>query len=723
MEWRDALALAALIAVILIYFRQILWTDEYIYGELDIRRHFYFFKKVSYELMRGGELPLWIPHLYCGMPLLAASQATPFYPVDLALMLTGAPLNKVFNWELLIHLIAAQVFSYLFFRRLFARRIVAVFGAMWFWNVFFLNSIDTGDALNIRAMLLVPAVFYFVEAGMSESGRPRDFLFGSLALSMQVLCGGLQNTFYTMAAATAYAAFRLACRAHRGEEVVRPAIGFAAMMVVGLALSSVQLLPAWEYSRYSVRGAAGIQWFKVWALKPYQLIGYVVPMFEGRDREHGYFGIAPLVLAAYSLVFWKSPRKYFFLALGALAMIYSFGGNTAISSHLAGLPIVRGFRGPFRGAIFFNMAMFALACGGLVGLLDLADTDRGRRRLFAFGAVGAALAAGFVATAIWARGYPGFRMSVVAASAVFLALSVLAVFALCVSGRLKAPAAFALVSLLAFDLALNHGAFYAPTRVSEAFGRDWSVGFLESQQGDGSFRIAAYNTAHTNYFGLFGFESANGHHPFPTIRYAMFLPLLKNPVVASLAGVKYNAIYSRDDEGRPLDPPVESAEDVLLSELPVAPLPRAFLVRQFSVLPKADVLDAMQERGFDPGRELILEEAPDDFPSAKGDWADGSATVVLRGANKVVVETESEREAILVLTDSYYPGWTAEVDGTDAVILRADYVFRAVPLPAGRHRVEFQFRPASFFLGAAVSCVGIIAWLAWALFLFLRRNA
>ncbi len=721
-DWRDALVLAALVAVILLYFRRILWTNEYVYGELDIRRSLYFFKKVSYDLMHAGDLPLWNQYLYCGMPLLGGALVTPFYPVDLALMLTGAPLNKVFNWELLIHLMAAQVFSYLLFKRLFIHRVAAAFGAMWFWNVFFLNSIETGDALNIRAMLLAPVVFYFVEAGMSDSGRPRDFLFGSLALSMQVLCGGLQNTFYTMAAIAAYAAFRLVCRARRGDEVARPAIGFSAMMIVGLALSAVQLLPAWEYSRLSVRSTS-IEWFKIWALKPYQLIGYVVPMFEGRGSEHGYFGLAPIVLAAYSLPLWKSPRKYFFLALGTLFIVYSFGGNTLVSSYIAGLPILRGFRGPFRGAIFFNLSVFVLACGALVGLLDSADTGRQGRGPLAFGAVAAALIGGFVATSVCASGYPGFRVPVAVASAAFGALSIVAVLVLRFSARFRTPAALALVLLLVVDLAVNHGRSYSPSKVSEAFERDWSIDFLESERNDAPLRIAAYNTAHTNYFGLFGFESANGHHPFPTTRYAMFLPLLKTPSIASLAGVSYTAIYARDEDGRPLGPPVERAEDVSFHKAPLVPLPRAFLVDEFKVLPEAGILDAMRDRRFDPGREVILEKVPTGFKPAEDSSIRGAASVVSRDANGVVIETQSERDAILVLTESYYPGWKAEVDGASAEILRADYVFRAVTVPAGGHRVEFRFRPTSFLLGAAFSCGGIIAWLAWALALFLRRGA
>ena len=721
-DWRDAVILIILITVILYYFRQLLWTHEYVYGELDIRRHFFFFKQVSYDLMRSGELPLWLPHIYCGMPLLAASQVTPFYPVDLALMLTRAPLNMVFNWELLIHLLAAQVFSYLLFRRMLGNRVAAVFGAIWFWNVFFLNSIDTGDVLNIRAMLLAPVVFYFVEAGMSDDWRAHDFLFGAMALSMQVLCGGLQNTFYTMAAVGAYSAFRLFCRGRNGEDIVRPALGFAAMIVVGLAISGVQLLPAWEYSRLSVRSTQA-QWFKYWAIKPYQLIGYVVPMFEGRGREHGYFGLATIVLAACSFPLWKSRRKYFFFALGAIAIIYSFGGNTTISSLIGNLPLVRGFRGPFRGAIFFNLSMFVLAAGALKSLLEPDEAEGADRRWIALSAVAVLLAAGFVATALAARKYSGFDATVVTTSAVFLTLSIFAVGAAVVLRKFTTPAAIIIVGLLVADLALNYGSFYSPTPISEAFARDWTIDFLDRERGDDDFRIAAYDTAHTNYFGLFGFESANGHHPFPTTRYASFLPLLKNPRVASLAGVKYYIVYDKDPSGMPYNPPIERPDQVSFTELPIEPLPRAFLVHRFEVVPEEGALDAMQRHRFDPNKEVILEQAPTGITLPAEGAAQGSASVVSHNASEVVIQTESDTDAILVLTETFYPGWIAKVDGERADILRANYVFRALPLSAGKHEVSFRFRPQSFFVGAAVSCFGVICWLGWAAMLVLRRKA
>jgi len=713
----DILVMAVLVAVVLFYFRHLLWTDKYIYGELDIRRHFYFFKKFSYELMQGGELPLWIPYLYCGMPLLAASQVTPFYLPDLVFMLARIPLNMAFNWDLLAHLIAAQIFSYLFFKRLFGRRIVAVFCSLWFWNFFFLNSILTGDALNIRAMLLVPVLFYFTEASLGEEGRPPYFLFGALALSMHILCGGLQFTFYAMVAVTVYGAFLLMLRARRKERVLYPILGFSALIAVGMAIAAVQWVPAWEYGRLSVRGT-GVPWFKIWALKPYQLVDYIIPEFEGKGTGHGYFGMATLVLASYSLLLWRAPRKYFFVALGIVSIVYSFGGNTLISTYLAGLPLVRDFRGPFRAAILFNLSVFILAGGALVSSLETGGVKMRKRQTYIFTIIGVALAGGFGCVVFFSRDYAGFSIAGAAGSAILMVLSILAVLALVLSDRLKNPAAIALIALLAVDLACRYGNIYAPTSVSEVFEKDMSVCFLEENQNDDFSRIIVHNTAHSNYFGLFGFESANGHHPFPTARYAMFLPLLNSPRVASLAGVRHKVSYGFDKDGRPFNPPTKGAQEVSIEALAPTPLPRAFLLHDYQVLPPEEVPDAMRHWRFDPRQKVIIEESLAGIEPVVGLPASGSATIVSRKANEVSIMTESEREAILVLTESYYPGWQAEVDGKRAPMLKADYVFRAVSLSPGIHTVIFRFRPATFLIGSALSCVGIIAWLAWALLLW-----
>ena len=76
-------------------------------------------------------------------------------------------------------------------------------------------------------------------------------------------------------------------------------------------------------------------------------------------------------------------------------------------------------------------------------------------------------------------------------------------------------------------------------------------------------------------------------------------------------------------------------------------------------------------------------------------------------AERVAADVNSDAAGILVLADLNYPGWAASVDGHPAPILAADGYLRAVALSPGAHRVEFRYRPVSFYAGAAVSLLAL----------------
>ena len=78
------------------------------------------------------------------------------------------------------------------------------------------------------------------------------------------------------------------------------------------------------------------------------------------------------------------------------------------------------------------------------------------------------------------------------------------------------------------------------------------------------------------------------------------------------------------------------------------------------------------------------------------------------GPHHVTVTARLGGPGWLVMTEAYYPGWSASVDECDTPIALAYGLFRAVPLEAGRHRVEFRYRPQSLRRGAMLSLVGCI---------------
>jgi hypothetical protein len=81
----------------------------------------------------------------------------------------------------------------------------------------------------------------------------------------------------------------------------------------------------------------------------------------------------------------------------------------------------------------------------------------------------------------------------------------------------------------------------------------------------------------------------------------------------------------------------------------------------------------------------------------------GQVKIVGYESNRVLCQVQSHSPGYLVLLDSYYPGWNATVDGRQTDILRANYAFRAVFVPAGSHRVEFRFAPRTFYAGVAIT--------------------
>ena len=87
--------------------------------------------------------------------------------------------------------------------------------------------------------------------------------------------------------------------------------------------------------------------------------------------------------------------------------------------------------------------------------------------------------------------------------------------------------------------------------------------------------------------------------------------------------------------------------------------------------------------------------------------ADVDARIVIDSPDRVRVNAAADAPAWLVLTDTWFPGWRARVDGVETPILRAHHAFRAVALPPGRHDVDFTFRPRGLAIGVAITLVAL----------------
>jgi len=133
-------------------------------------------------------------------------------------------------------------------------------------------------------------------------------------------------------------------------------------------------------------------------------------------------------------------------------------------------------------------------------------------------------------------------------------------------------------------------------------------------------------------------------------------------------------------------------------------LPRGYVVHQAQVLKGEEGLKLLADPEFDPLETVILEEEPDlelqDTPPAES-----TVSILEYEPTRMVLEVEAAADGILVLSEVYYPGWRAYVDGQKTRIYRANHALRALPLEAGSHRVELVYDPLSFKIGFVISAI------------------
>jgi hypothetical protein len=142
-------------------------------------------------------------------------------------------------------------------------------------------------------------------------------------------------------------------------------------------------------------------------------------------------------------------------------------------------------------------------------------------------------------------------------------------------------------------------------------------------------------------------------------------------------------------------------------------LPRAFVADSQEVVGGGEAaLNAFTRPGFDARRVVVTERPLGGLPRVGAGAAGsrgpaGSARIASYGPERVVLRAQTTRRGVLVLTDNYFPGWKATVDGRSVPVTQVDYLLRGVPLGPGSHTVVLRYQPLSWRIGWIVSVLSL----------------
>jgi hypothetical protein len=698
------------------------------------------------DALKHHALPLWLPLERMGQPFVGSLQTQVFYPLQLLPLLAAGPF-RLATVQQLCHVIVASVGTFRLSRALrasFPGALLAgaAFGFSHLYTLMSWLPNMAGSAAWVPWIVLgaLAAHRRRIAHGVAAVAVPTALAL--LAASPEMLLWAAPLALVcaltpTLSRPTGEGGER----SEAGEGRVRRAgLVTAAGLGFGGLLSAVALVPALEFTRWSTR-ASGITGELEWSASLPQVLSLFWPhadeprgaYWHGPDAwllASAFVGVLTCALAVLALR--RSRRVMPFAVAAALLLALSLGEHFLPAKLLLRLPPFDYFRYPVKYLVGAAFCIAVLAGSGLDRLTALArrvtslTPTLSRTRERARGTSSAALAVlllGIFGVAV-VLAFVGLRVLPLHEDAVrgvpwmLLWLGVgLALFGAMRSRprRLRAT----LFGAFALELAMSHAILGGPqwTPVSalarpSALARLIPPGYagrISVQTANDPFDATAVHVAMDQTRDALrplswfedGLNAIEGYGP-PVPRLSELFLTYGGRGTFDVGGVSY---FVRDG-----DPPFPDAERVAAPEgLPRlyrsrTALPRAFVTRRAVVATDRVALEALQDSHLPMRHTAFLAAGAELDSGCDG----GRAWNFSEGVDSLDVDASACGDSYLVIADAYFPGWTAEVDGRETTLERADVALRAVRLAPGTHRVRMTYRPRSFGVGAATSALALL---------------
>lgn len=666
--------------------------------------------KFSKDSLFSGHLPLWNPHQGNGTPLIANMQSAFFFPLSWLVFLLNFKLGLLLLY--FFRLFFAGFSAYLYLKQIKIHHFAAVIGSVAFmfcgYNMVWLYW----PIANM--MFFLPFSLFLVEKIIHSKEKIYPWIFS--AATALALFGGHPETFTHIFLVTfLYFIFKLLFLSNPENKKGVIIWNFSKGIIFGILLASIQLVPFLEYlfrsAAYQIRTFSENPYY----LNPFlsslnltpDLFGnpayhqYFIKLTNYNESAGGYIGLAMLFFAFMSLALLRKKKiiQFFaFLSFFSLAVVYKV---PVIFKIFTLLPVFNKAAN-HRMLFIFAFGMIVIGAHLLSEIFNGKLTISKKKRLISFTAFLFILIFLCVSAirnlAPWLTDqklYPAYLKSLAA----FTIADLILLFGIIMIKKQKIF--FASLLVLVFAETGIHGLFYQPAIEKRLFfPENRLTDFLKNDLGD--YRVTSVSDSaflNPNVGTFYGISDIKNYDAMLVNDYRNELARYSNNSTTfqafksvdkqylDLAGVKYIIAASQK----------ELAKKLSLNDDNKASYPVAFEGNKFSVFENTNVLPRAFLVNSATAQSTMIEKK--DLLSQ----AENKAQIIKYEPQNIIMETGSREKATLVLTDTFFPGWKAYVDGSETKISKTESAFRAVDLPSGNHEIIFKYQPKSFYWGFIVS--------------------
>jgi len=665
-----------------------------------------------------GTFPVWTPYQAVGQPFLGQMGWGLLYPMTWIILLLDVP-DAIVVIQFL-NIVIGTIGTLLYLRYLKLDWPAAILSALLFGYMLLPESVEL---TQISTFCWTPFIMLLTHRVFDRPTFRRGVVL-SLCLAVSLLGGFSQHMYYTCVIVSIYLLFLICFSwSEYNAKAILLRLGLVGLAFLSMAgLSAAQLLPTLELSLHSVRSVTGVVSSEV---EPFYVkLGVLgLDLFRRVTKTKFasfYFG-STLFLIPFA-VLSKRHRAVMvaWFAILCYTIVFVLAEQTPALAVFGKIPLADLYRIHVRMLSFTRLAAAILAGIGLSSMweksaLNLRNPETRKPEWFWILFIAYTLGILYFAF----RQSDEFSLRSLRHVAIVLPciLLVLLLYASKLPFRVKRAAMWLVTLLVAVDFAAYN---YFPElgssigiETNDAFVRR-HIRWIEENAGYDRVLLNPPKPG-PNIGNMYQMYNINSYDPFTLARWNNYVRFMIGPRQFDqiVSNTSLKAFYGILDYFSELLPHREQmlglasvryivfGDNVYENQLA---LPRAYLVNSYTITKtESESLEAIRETFSRLSSSVILENGSPSFSSSASPSNPGEVHIRKYGSNEIDLSVETHESALVVLTDSMYPGWHAFVDGVEKPVWRANSLFRAVEVSPGRHTVLFTYQPASFRWGIAVS--------------------